>query len=219
MGTSPFSNTEVKTVQTYFISNGIHVKIGKSHRPSDRYETFQTASAEPLSILLTLPGNQEAKLHQQFAADHIRGEWFSLSYSILKFISIQTATPLRISFYDWLKGQRTRLDDIGRFAVIVCSDRAYPRRANQWYVIQQYYPPKSGLIAIAEQAHNEWRKDCEDTSDRYLRWSKNRRWSRVERRARLLKLQETAIAATEVARAELAAAEAEYAAILAEEQR
>lgn len=64
----------------YFIQNETTkaVKIGKSNDPQKRIAGFQTAIADRLKLIGTLPGDRplERKLHIRFSGFHIRGEWF-----------------------------------------------------------------------------------------------------------------------------------------------
>ena len=75
----------------YFIQLGTNgpIKIGCSRNPPNRLRTLQTS--HPLEILRLLGhfrgGPQvERGLHQTFASDRIRGEWFVCSPKLLKFI-------------------------------------------------------------------------------------------------------------------------------------
>lgn len=54
------------------------VKIGHADDPELRLRNLQTAHYEPLRLLVIYPGGSqlEAMLHEQFAKDRIRGEWF-----------------------------------------------------------------------------------------------------------------------------------------------
>jgi Meiotically up-regulated gene 113 len=54
------------------------VKIGVSAKPKNRLRYLQTASPVKLKILTKFRGDKkdEAKLHQQFAAYRVSGEWF-----------------------------------------------------------------------------------------------------------------------------------------------
>jgi hypothetical protein len=70
----------------YFIQRGEDgpIKIGISNNPFKRLETFQTASDEKLHIRGVFRGTtaDEALLHQKFAAQRLRGEWFENTLEI-----------------------------------------------------------------------------------------------------------------------------------------
>jgi hypothetical protein len=71
---------------TYFISDGEHVKIGVASDAERRLRSLQIGCPRRLELLLVLPGNHELGLHERFAADHARGEWFVLSAAVRAFI-------------------------------------------------------------------------------------------------------------------------------------
>jgi hypothetical protein len=54
------------------------IKIGLSNTPTKRLEALQTANANPLVMLGTIPGSREEEdlLHQQFVSYRLQGEWF-----------------------------------------------------------------------------------------------------------------------------------------------
>lgn len=72
----------------YFVRAGGSVKIGCAGDVQKRMRELQTGNPYTLELLLTLPGSQEEEftLHQQFAADLIRGEWFQLSRAMQQFL-------------------------------------------------------------------------------------------------------------------------------------
>ena len=65
------------TVRTYFVrcASG-YVKIGRSCNPEARLRELQAANPEPLVLLHVIEGDQERRLHRQFAAHRVTGEWF-----------------------------------------------------------------------------------------------------------------------------------------------
>lgn len=63
-------------MQTYFISDGARVKIGKSTNPSARLKQLQVGSATKLQLLITIQGDYEAVYHDMFHDRRISGEWF-----------------------------------------------------------------------------------------------------------------------------------------------
>lgn len=72
----------------YFIQAGGSdgpIKIGVSNAPHLRLAELQTGMPNELVLLATRHGNNRAEkeLHQRFAADRIRGEWFRPSAAVL----------------------------------------------------------------------------------------------------------------------------------------
>ena len=79
----------------YFISTTRKnvVKIGIANNPNKRLKTFQTANHEELIILRVIKVENralafklETALHQKFKKYHVRGEWFKLTPTLIKFI-------------------------------------------------------------------------------------------------------------------------------------
>lgn len=86
---------QFKMTYVYFISTKRKkvVKIGIANNPEKRLKTFQTANYEELVILRVikvanrdLAFKLENALHQKFKKYHIRGEWFKLTPTVIKFI-------------------------------------------------------------------------------------------------------------------------------------
>jgi hypothetical protein len=66
-------------VVTYVVLRGASggpVKIGRTRDLGGRLSSLQTASAEPLRVLVTVPGDIERELHDACAAYRTSGEWF-----------------------------------------------------------------------------------------------------------------------------------------------
>ena len=61
----------------YFIKQGQYVKIGYTENLSRRVKELQTASPQPLKVLLTIPGSRETEkaLHSFFSSKRVNGEW------------------------------------------------------------------------------------------------------------------------------------------------
>lgn len=86
---------------TYLMFDGQYIKIGQSSDLAgafDRLKSCQTGNPRELSIIgvTSLP---EKELHERFANDHIRGEWFAVSHDLLRFIAspeVQSITKRRI---------------------------------------------------------------------------------------------------------------------------
>lgn len=72
-----------------FEADSTAVKIGFASDVEDRRCTLQTSSHRVLKVLAVINGTiaTEKGLHREFAADHIRGEWFRLSPQIEVFIA------------------------------------------------------------------------------------------------------------------------------------
>lgn len=94
-------------VQTYFIHDGTHVKIGHTDRGvMVRLRELQTGCATPLVVLHVIDGDHEETLKNLFIVDRIRprGEWFRYSDDIKKFIGAPGP------FYVWMMN-RSRVND------------------------------------------------------------------------------------------------------------
>ena len=65
----------------YFVRSGQYVKIGKANDPQARMNALQSASAEPLEMLITIPGGVkvEKALHARFTEKRVSREWFLLT--------------------------------------------------------------------------------------------------------------------------------------------
>ncbi len=79
----------------YFVQEASgHIKIGFTEGdPEDRVKALQTASPQPLTLLLAIEGTRqdETVLHNRFAAERICGEWFRPAPRLLQFIISQAA--------------------------------------------------------------------------------------------------------------------------------
>jgi len=64
------------------------VKIGYTTNLRDRVRAFQTAAADRVMVLLTIPGDLtlERLLHERFAHCRIQGEWFNPAPDLTYFI-------------------------------------------------------------------------------------------------------------------------------------
>lgn len=61
---------------TYFITDGVFVKIGVAVNLDQRLRTLQIGNPRPLGIVCLLPVDLETVLHNLFGKRHVRGEWF-----------------------------------------------------------------------------------------------------------------------------------------------
>jgi hypothetical protein len=75
----------------YFIQAGSSgpIKIGKANKLGGRVRGLQTANAEDLRLLGSVPGGlpKEAELHERFAPLRIRGEWFRPESELLSYVA------------------------------------------------------------------------------------------------------------------------------------
>jgi tRNA isopentenyl-2-thiomethyl-A-37 hydroxylase MiaE len=64
------------------------VKIGYAKEPQARFVSIQTHSPVTLVLERVCEGNaeEEARLHERFAADRVRGEWFVITPEIERFL-------------------------------------------------------------------------------------------------------------------------------------
>lgn len=76
----------------YFIRAGEFIKIGYSTRPLERLRNLQTSNAGTLEIVGTRRASREfeTELHQHFKQFRVRGEWFKVTRSILRYIEQNT---------------------------------------------------------------------------------------------------------------------------------
>ena len=72
------------------------VKIGWTERDSTTFRAseLQVGNAMPFHLLMTLPGggDREDELHAQFAAFHVKGDWYRMEGPLLKFITTAIGT-------------------------------------------------------------------------------------------------------------------------------
>lgn len=73
----------------YLMDDGEFIKIGRSTDPYKRRNSMQAGSPRDINIVCTIPCNSvedgialESILHNNFAAYHIRGEWFDIRSKI-----------------------------------------------------------------------------------------------------------------------------------------
>ncbi len=81
----------------YFIRAGDRVKIGMTASLPGRVDQLQVSTQEKLEILLVVPGGraEEKQVHALFAADRVRGEWFTLSPALDAFITERSDQDIR----------------------------------------------------------------------------------------------------------------------------
>lgn len=90
---SPASVKPVRMVRSwvYFARSGTDgpIKIGWSKNPTARLKELSVASPAGLSLVLAVPGDarDERRLHAQFAAHRLHGEWFNPAPELLSHIA------------------------------------------------------------------------------------------------------------------------------------
>jgi hypothetical protein len=75
----------------YFMRAGEMIKIGVSVNVAARLRDHQIGSAEPLHLMLVIPGNAatERELHTKFKSKRVHGEWFRIDDEIAAFVADQ----------------------------------------------------------------------------------------------------------------------------------
>lgn len=140
-------------MKTYLISNGTHVKIGKSNNPNIRIAALQTASPTKLTLILILDGDQEKSLHKRFAESRTNGEWFTLSAALTAYIEECTG------FRNWLFKQKDRDDPIGDLANDAIGDKKFPQASDyktlKWYLLCHQTACRQARIALTS-AYRMW---------------------------------------------------------------
>jgi hypothetical protein len=131
-------------MQTYFISNGQAVKIGRAKDARQRLAALQIASPTPLYLLFVLEGDHEKLYHTRYAVHRLHGEWFAFG----------------CGFYVWLMQQTERDDVIGDFALDAQGDRHFPCGLDDYYQImneisRHHQVCREARVAFA-RAYREW---------------------------------------------------------------
>jgi hypothetical protein len=84
----------------YFVRAGDRVKIGRATDPCQRFRSLQTATAEPLSFVLSIAthASLESAIQNRFEHLRLRGEWFRLEPDLVAFIQAiqQGANPIEL---------------------------------------------------------------------------------------------------------------------------
>lgn len=75
----------------YFLQEGTEVgavKIGYAAKPQDRIGDLQTGNSKKLRVLFEMEGDKvlEQTIHEMFAENRFRGEWFHMTDALLWFI-------------------------------------------------------------------------------------------------------------------------------------
>lgn len=73
-----------------------HIKIGLSQDPQERVSGLSTGSSAPIKLVAVMPGNRqtEQRLHAQFAASRLNGEWFRETPELLAVIAALAEFPM-----------------------------------------------------------------------------------------------------------------------------
>jgi hypothetical protein len=84
----------------YFVETDGIVKIGFSKDPNTRLKDLETSMPHELNMILLIEGTMEdeSAYHKRFEKDHIKGEWFALSYDITEFIQQMQDKDLRYDY-------------------------------------------------------------------------------------------------------------------------
>jgi hypothetical protein len=82
-----YSRIEINPIKTYLIKDkkNNYYKIGKSANPMQREKTLQSEKPD-IELVKTWDDNIESILHDFYKNNRIRGEWFNLTKSQVKFI-------------------------------------------------------------------------------------------------------------------------------------
>lgn len=144
-------------VQTYVISDGHRVKIGKSRNPSARLEQLQTGSARQLQLILSLPTDCESELHHRFKAHRITGEWFRYSFDLQRFVAERNGRVVWAPFFTWLAVQVVRRDQIGAFARFALSAETFPRQTDKLHILLSFIDAHPKRRESLKAAHREWK--------------------------------------------------------------
>src|SRR5262245_59024328 len=85
---------ELKDVYFLLAERAGALKIGHAQDAAHRVIELQVASPEPLVLIGTLPGGPalEKRLHEQFRAERLRGEWFRATAEVLATVRRLLAT-------------------------------------------------------------------------------------------------------------------------------
>jgi hypothetical protein len=86
---------------TYYFSDGTgRIKIGQSRNWRDRLESM-VSSNPTIECLATEPRNRQYLRHEQFAEDHLNGQWFLESEILAEWIGfVAAAESLNLKSYE-----------------------------------------------------------------------------------------------------------------------
>lgn len=82
---------------TYFVRRGNDgpIKIGRAKSIAKRVSQLLVSSPDPLVLLAVVPQEDaESIMHDRFATDRLRGEWFAASNALLAFIAETQASNI-----------------------------------------------------------------------------------------------------------------------------
>ena len=134
-------------IYTYFITDGVNIKIGRSKDPKKRLASLQTGYPTRLEILSVVRGDCEADCHELLKDHRLGGEWFDMS-ALLK------------SFYLWCVVTHSFTNDIrGDLAQDMREDRTFPVTWTCGVPYAHFMQKKACLEAIraCEICFREWR--------------------------------------------------------------
>lgn len=84
-------------MSVYFIRCGSYVKIGRARSVRERLRALQSASPLEMAVVLVIKSDidqdslRERLLHEFFADERHRGEWFETSARIARFVRLMRA--------------------------------------------------------------------------------------------------------------------------------
>lgn len=65
-------------METYFISDGEWIKIGRSRNVLNRLKDLQSVTPRKLVLLRVIEGDYERRFHTMYAKYRVQGEWFKM---------------------------------------------------------------------------------------------------------------------------------------------
>lgn len=97
----------------YFITDGDAIKIGFAKNPAQRLIDLQISHYFELHLLASFAADfsMERRLHSQFKAIHIRGEWFHADKTITDHIAEWRETAVSVE-----RAEHKQVLDLNRFA-------------------------------------------------------------------------------------------------------
>lgn len=144
------------TGYVYAIASGDLVKIGWSTNPQKRFSKIASDNGADCDLLGYISGTRddESEIHQRFAANRVRGEWFARDHEIDSFIR-EFSRPERVVPDDWHPLKRWRKENsitLVQFAEIVGVDHSSLSRTERgaqhlsWDAMRKIYAATGGSV-------------------------------------------------------------------------